>query len=1083
MAITWGPTRSSSGGTVLQLGIEFATSTYDTYQKVTARAYLRCTAGSVGDNLNSLSFSGGISGTISNVSASLRAGQSIQLGSVSKNVTRQYGSATSTSVTATLSGIELIGSALTASASNSTPARAYAKPTPPSFSSLSFSGGNVAVSWVNKASTSAPYTKLELSRSINGGTWAVVSTWASSPTSYADSIVASNSSFQYRLRAYNSSGWGSYAYSGTAYSNPAAPTGVSATRSGGNVILTFANGARFSPSYTVEYQLNGGSWTSLATGSASTSHTLAVSTSDNVRFRVLADINGASSSWVSSNTVYSTPSAVASATAYSLTATSQRVTWTPGASNGDPSLTYRVEVSENGGTFKTAYEGTATTRDFSGLPAGRTSVYRVYAVSSGGSSAPTSTATLYTTPLAPTGLSAVKDGTEVTLSWTGAPYGSYSVQRQYGSGAWVEVTTTGATSYSDAPDPSQPVTYRVQTYKNTDTSTGVMTLRSGYVTSQQIQLLAPPLAPRVVPTASVFDPDKTTPTVRIEHNPVDSSSMTSVEVRMRYLGQSDYYYEYETFTGSGMAITVAPHLLIDPGATFEVQARTKGAHYAYGPWSSTTLVYTSTTPVGGFSAPAATLDTSSMTVVATFSDVDSTLRNWDLDITKDGEPFYTRRALTSLTHKVPLVIPEGQYRLTGRVQDSAGLWSSPFTRDVTVTYAKPSSPLVVSEWDEDGGVTLNFDAGRTALVEARRAELTRLSESIWRDPEFEGGEGPNGDMLGTLYPIELVPSPFDDGEGTVLSISSTGMGTNVFGSYWSTEVIPGHTYLARYRFKTDSTNTGFSSVVADWLPETGAWGSASSSFYDRRPGPVSETIELRITPSTNYVRTWMGLSTQSNGKDNTEGRVYVAEAALFDITDLLPLENSLGTVDATSVTITKGDRLLAEGLPVVSSYRDPIPALPGETYTVSAVSDIPSSASTEHNTGPYNRERKWVFFNGGNNFTGVAKLRIDPTVSVTPVVDKELVEFDGRRAPLEFSGSQNYRVAKVSGRVSSNGERLARLADWRPWEEAAAWPAPVCFRDWLGRRLFGSLQVDGLNFADSPHAAISATLTEVDYEE
>ena len=244
MAITWGPSRSSSGGTVLQLGIEFATATYDTYQSVKAIACLRCTAGSISDNFSSLSFSGGISGTFSNVRATISAGQTIALGSVSKDVTRPYGSAVSTSVTASLSGIELIGSTLTVSASHSTPARAYVLPTPPSFSPLSFSGGNVAVSWANKASTSAPYAKLELSRSLNDGTWAVVSTWTGSPTSYTDSNVASNSSFRYRLRAYNSSGWGSPAYSGTAYSNPAAPTGISATRSGGNVILTFANGAR-----------------------------------------------------------------------------------------------------------------------------------------------------------------------------------------------------------------------------------------------------------------------------------------------------------------------------------------------------------------------------------------------------------------------------------------------------------------------------------------------------------------------------------------------------------------------------------------------------------------------------------------------------------------------------------------------------------------------------------------------------------------------------------------------------------------------------------------------------------------------
>ena len=108
---------------------------------------------------------------------------------------------------------------------------------------------------------------------------------------------------------------------------------------------------------------------------------------------------------------------------------------------------------------------------------------------------------------------------------------------------------------------------------------------------------------------------------------------------------------------------------------------------------------------------------------------------------------------------------------------------------------------------------------------------------------------------------------------------------------------------------------------------------------------------------------------------------------------------------------------------------------------------------------------------------------IDPAISIAPQGIRVLQPFDGRPAPVEFMSLMQYDQLRLTGRVRDSGPIAERLSSWQAWQQISRMPAPICYRDHLGRRLFCSLSVDDLGHSVSPHVTISATLTEVDYAE
>ena len=114
-------------------------------------------------------------------------------------------------------------------------------PTNVSASRVSDTSANVT--WTRGADADTTYSRIYVERSTDGADFVLLGYVAGTATSYSDTTTTANHAYQYRVRAYNSTGYSSYGTSGTIYTTPAAPQGVSGERTGTgtSVLLTVSN--------------------------------------------------------------------------------------------------------------------------------------------------------------------------------------------------------------------------------------------------------------------------------------------------------------------------------------------------------------------------------------------------------------------------------------------------------------------------------------------------------------------------------------------------------------------------------------------------------------------------------------------------------------------------------------------------------------------------------------------------------------------------------------------------------------------------------------------------------------------------
>ncbi len=279
----------------------------------------------------------------------------------------------------------------------------------------------------------------------------------------------------YRVRAINSEGAGAASSSATAITaaatRPSAPRNLTATASGRTtIILNWTAPADDGGSAITYYRVGvstnqGTSWTGLADvrGATTYSHTgLSAGTRRDYRV-VAANSSGRGFSDRSNVANATTAAATAPGVPRNVTATADGQTvinlrWTLPADNGGRAiLGYRVQWSSNGNAPWTnvtpAHTGTGRTYRHTGLSAGTTRHYRVFArnsvgegTSSGTVNATTAAAPALTTPAAPTGLRAEAEGPEtISLSWN-APTNTGGAAI---TGYQIEVSPNGTSNWDD----------------------------------------------------------------------------------------------------------------------------------------------------------------------------------------------------------------------------------------------------------------------------------------------------------------------------------------------------------------------------------------------------------------------------------------------------------------------------------------------------------------------------------------------------------------------------------------------------------------------------------------------------------
>lgn len=212
------------------------------------------------DTSNSLKVSGGsvTDDSWSNLNLSGSGEERIKTVSA-QTVTLQYGTTSSFSFSASLSGIDYGGiGTLTASKSITFPARAYIKPDAPTLGVVgrtSATSASTVVKWTNNPSTpSKPYTAVFVERlaepAVSTGstpTWVQVSlNLSATATTWTDTSTAQNYRYKYRVVAKNTAGNSApSAQSAYIYTAPLPAGNATVVKSGANLAVDWTNSFTF----------------------------------------------------------------------------------------------------------------------------------------------------------------------------------------------------------------------------------------------------------------------------------------------------------------------------------------------------------------------------------------------------------------------------------------------------------------------------------------------------------------------------------------------------------------------------------------------------------------------------------------------------------------------------------------------------------------------------------------------------------------------------------------------------------------------------------------------------------------------
>ncbi len=183
--------------------------------------------------------------------------------------------------------------------------------------------------------------------------------------------------------------------------------------------------------------------------------------------------------------------------------------------------------------------------------------------------------------------------------------------------------------------------------------------------------------------------------------------------------------------------------------------------------------------------------------------------------------------------------------------------------------------------------------------------------------------------------------------------------------------------------------------------------------------------------------------------------------------------------------IGDGDWLLiADDLPLDTAITDPIPAIGDGSvnyYRATAVSTLPSTADSAAMALAVTSAQTegWVYLNGGPGMDQVCKVRANASRSGSFGRVKELRQYAGRRSPVEHAGTAVPRTWSVSARVAPVGDSGSTVGELEELQELGG---PVCYRDPMGARWFGSMGQVSDSWSHMT-GEVSFSLTELDHVE
>lgn len=295
---------------------------------------------------------------------------------------------------------------------------------------------------------------------------------------------------------------------------------------------------------------------------------------------------------------YSAPNAPSNCSASRNSDTQATVTWSNGStSTTQPRTAVLVERQTDSGSWVqvASLSASATNYTDNGISADHRYAYRVRSQGNGGTSGYSTSGYIYTTPAAPSSVTAAKESTSsVTLSAEGLPAWAegYEIERTAdGGGSWDSAGTADTFPWTDASAPAGTIRYRVRSYRGD--------LYSTYTESNSITTITPPLAPTVQALPSVVATGSAL-TVQWAPNHPDGSAQEQAQV------------EYTVGSGSAQTATVQgsvtsyklPASATSSAGTVSVRVRTHGLDDEWGAWSAAQTVRVAVPPSVAITSPA-----------------------------------------------------------------------------------------------------------------------------------------------------------------------------------------------------------------------------------------------------------------------------------------------------------------------------------------------------------------------------------------------------------------------------------------------------------------------------------------------
>jgi len=282
-------------------------------------------------------------------------------------------------------------------------ASATTKPLPAAPSNLvatAVSSSRINLAWTDNANNESGF---KLERGTDGATYTQIATLAANTTSYSNTSLIANTTYYYRVRAYEGANNSSYSNvaSATTQGAVAAPTNLTATAvSSSRINLAWTDNATTEAGFKLERSSDGVNFAQIALLLANTTSyantNLPAATTYHYRVRAYDGPNDSVYSNVATQTTLALSSAPSNLVANALSKTRIALTWTDNATNEGG---FRLERSTDGVNFTQVgiFGPNTTSYTNNGLTSGATYHYRVLAYEGPNNSAWSNVATA-TTP-------------------------------------------------------------------------------------------------------------------------------------------------------------------------------------------------------------------------------------------------------------------------------------------------------------------------------------------------------------------------------------------------------------------------------------------------------------------------------------------------------------------------------------------------------------------------------------------------------------------------------------------------------------------------------------------------------------